>query len=245
MKARRTPLPPGEVGAKRRVRVAVAANPEPSPAVFFLMLALSGSRFAAATSPSGRGLTVVLVRNRKNAFPVKHEHEQPRLRRRIRGRRVGSSRRSCRCGRCASLSGLCLSSGACKIGRQWFSPATRTDGGAGCGRSATTTAAEAGDRSCAAHECNVLLSIEHERDRRSHSAALAGLDFKKFFAFIGGVGQQPSIVNNLQHEVARSRHGSAADAASAGRSPSFFLSHRIPCDEHSALAFRRSWSDSG
>src|SRR5439155_22028167 len=81
-------------------------------------------------------------------------------------------------------------------------------------------------------------------NRRAHAAAQACLDFEEFFAFICGVSQQPSIVDDLKDEIAGSRQSSTAGATASRSAPSLLLCYGIPRHEDSStLPFLRDRAD--
>src|SRR5262249_49913026 len=94
--------------------------------------------------------------------------------------------------------------------------------------SCCTTAAR--NLALAACDGDVLLSVQHERDRRSHSARLPRRDIEKLISLIRTESPKMSIAQTLKNEISRCGHGSAADTASAHRTPLFFLSHHVPRD---------------
>jgi hypothetical protein len=96
-----------------------------------------------------------------------------------------------------------------------------------------------------AKECNVLFSVEHVCDRRSHAAAHASLNIEQLFTFVGAVCDESPVRNDLDHQIARRRKGPATNAATAIAAPFFFLRREIPRNESATLAFFRSRPDCG
>src|SRR5262249_37163810 len=84
----------------------------------------------------------------------------------------------------------------------------------------------------------ILLTIEHECDRRSHAARLSSCNIEQLFALVGVVRAQTSITQPFENEIAGSRYGSAADAASALGAPLLFLSDHIPREQVGAGILR-------
>lgn len=77
---------------------------------------------------------------------------------------------------------------------------------------------------------DVLFAVEHVGDGRAHAATQSGLDFEKFFALIGAVGEQAAVGDDLEYQVAGGGHRSAADAAAERDVPFLFLGYDVPGD---------------
>jgi hypothetical protein len=82
-------------------------------------------------------------------------------------------------------------------------------------------------------EGHELSAIELIRDWRTHASLACG-DFEKLLAFVGTVGHESSVGNNLKHEIARSRECSAADGSATRGTPPCLLCHGVPSKEEAA-----------
>ena len=84
------------------------------------------------------------------------------------------------------------------------------------------------------HQRDILLPIDLVGDGRTHASA-AGLNLEQLLALIGGVCEQPAIVNHLEDQVTGCGDGSTTDAAAARGAPDQFMVHRIPGFEDTTL----------
>jgi hypothetical protein len=75
----------------------------------------------------------------------------------------------------------------------------------GSGGRWSSAARAASECSLTTHQRNVLLSIQHVRNRRSHPAALTRLDIEELFTFVGRVCDKSAIGNNLENQIPSSR----------------------------------------
>src|SRR5688572_7578407 len=99
----------------------------------------------------------------------------------------------------------------------------------------------AGDCANTSHYGDVLAAVEPICDRRPHVAAQSGLELEELVALVSAVGEQPSIAQCLEDEVAGGCERAAADAAAARAPPAHLLFHRIPCDQRAAAAGSFDW----
>ena len=91
----------------------------------------------------------------------------------------------------------------------------------------------------------MLLPIKHVGDRRAHAAAQSRVDVEQLFTFIRTVRDEVTVGDDLKHEIAGSRNGSAPRASAPVIAPPFFLRDRIPRHKRAALPFRRGGADRG
>ena len=90
--------------------------------------------------------------------------------------------------------------------------------------------------SAAAHECDVLFSVNHEGDRRTNAGTEPGcLVFKELLAFVGGVRNQVSGGDDLKHQIAGRAQRASVTAVADRHAPADFLFHGIIGDERARV----------
>jgi hypothetical protein len=70
---------------------------------------------------------------------------------------------------------------------------------------------------------NVLLAVDHECDRRAHTARLICGELEQLVTGICFISHQTTVVQCLEHQIAGCRHRAAANAAAALDTPLFHL----------------------
>ena len=82
--------------------------------------------------------------------------------------------------------------------------------------------------SAAAHECDVLFSVNHEGDRRTNAGTEPGcLVFKELLSLVGRVRNEMPRGHNLKHQIACRAQRAAVSAVSDGHAPPNLLLHGI------------------